>query len=278
MNPKTIAIIGLGLMGGSLAARCRRQFPKAKVIGITRNAAALREARRKRWIHEGTHNLRRGIRNADLIILCTPVDTFPKILSLIDRSLHSAALVTDVGSVKGALLNWIEKRKWKRIQFVGAHPMVGSHRRGIQASSPHLYDHGFTFLVRSRKTNSSSYAAAKSFWKKITPRVIEISADEHDKITSEISHLPHAAAVCLVLAAQKKSLRYAASGFRDTTRIALGDASVWAPIFRSNQKAILKALNFFEKKLGILRQALRAKKDSAMRRILNQAAFLRKQI
>ncbi len=265
-------------MGGSLAARCRRRFPKAKIIGVTRNLSAIRTARKKRWIHEGSNNLRRAVRTADLIILCTPVDTFPKILNLLEHSAKTRALVTDVGSVKGAILNWVEKRPWKRIYFVGAHPMVGSHRRGIEASHPHLYDQGFTFLIRSRKTNLPAYAAVKSFWRKITPRVIEIGASEHDRIASEISHLPHAIAACLVLSAQKKSLKFAASGFRDTTRIALGDASLWVPIFHANRQALLAAMNFFEKKFKALRAALEARNDGRLRRIFNQAAILRKQI
>lgn len=271
-------MIGLGLMGGSLAARSRRQFPKAKIIGVTRSRTALAQARRKGWIHEGTHDLRRAVRPADLIVLCTPVNTFPKILTLLEQYAKPGTLVTDVGSVKGPILKWVESRQWKRIHFVGAHPMVGSHKQGIQAGRPELYDQGFTFLVRGRKTHPPSYAAIKNFWRKITSRVIEISAEGHDKIAGQISHLPHAVAACLVLAAQKKSLRFAASGFRDTTRIALGDASVWVPIFHLNRNALVKSMNLFEKKFKQFRRALHAGNDGPLRRILNQAALLRKQI
>ena len=156
--------------------------------------------------------------------------------------------------------------------------MVGSHKRGIEAAKPGLYDRGFTFLVRERRTGPKSYAAVKAFWKKITPRIVEVKADEHDRIVAEISHLPHAAAVCLVLSAGGKSLSLAASGFRDATRIAQGDPSIWLPIFQWNREALRKSFADFEKRLKKFQKALSLRHGNLLGKILAEAARKRRQI
>ena len=272
MKFRTIAIVGLGLMGASLAAACRKKFRSAKIIGISRNPSALRKASRKGWVHEGTSDFGRGVRAADLVCLCTPVDTFPQFLSALDRSAKPGTLVTDVGSVKGVIERWFRGRSWKNIKFVSAHPMVGSHLRGIEAAAPDLYDKGFAFLIREPRIAGQDFKAAKKFWRRVMPRVIEINARRHDRIVSEISHLPHVAAVCLVLAAGKSSLPLTASGFKDSTRIAQGDPSVWAPIFRMNRREILRAVRIFEKNLRAFKKTLRSAKDASLRQTLAVAA------
>ncbi|MCM8775564.1 MAG: prephenate dehydrogenase [Candidatus Omnitrophica bacterium] len=278
MKLKKIAIIGLGLMGASLARACRRKLPQVRIVGITRRRSALEMARRKRWIHEGTRDLRLGVRSADLVILCTPINTFPGYLERLDQWARPGTRVTDVGSVKDRILDWVQRRSWKNIQFVGAHPMVGSHERGIQASQPDLYDEGIIFLVRGEKTDAGSYRDVKNFWKKISKHIIELKYGKHDRIVSEISHLPHALAASLMHAVEKKSYAFAAAGFRDTTRVAASDASVWVPIFWTNRREILRSLSIYENKLKELRNSLCAANDQKIRRFLESAAQKRRQI
>lgn len=264
-------------MGASLAAVCRKRFPGARVIGISRNSKALSLSRRKKWVHVATADLREGIPPADLVILCTPLDTFPTLLEKIDQSAEPGTVVTDVGSVKGEIGKWVSKKRFKNIRFVGAHPMVGSHERGVTAARADLYNHGFTLVIRSKETEAGSYEKAKAFWQKISPRVFEMDSKTHDRITGEISHLPHAVAVCLMLSATKDSLGFAASGFADTTRIAQGHPSIWVPIFRANRPAVLSALKTFENRLRTFKKALRGK-GSELESILNRAARKRGQI
>ena len=135
---KKIAIVGLGLMGGSLAAVCRKKFPKSRVVGITRRRSAIRGAIRKKWIHEGSTDLKRGIADADLIVLCTPIDTLPGLLEKVDRAAKPGAVVTDVGSFKSNIVRQIRKKNWKRIRFISAHPMMGSHEKGFSAARTNL--------------------------------------------------------------------------------------------------------------------------------------------
>ena len=271
-----ITIVGLGLMGGSLAASCKKKFPSAKIVAVSRNRAAIHFAKRKRWIDQGTSDLKEGIKSADLIVLCTPVDTFPKLLSSIEKTIDHSALVTDVGSTKSELIRWVEKRKWKHLEFVGAHPMVGSHERGIEAANPNIYERGYTFLIKSSKVKGSNFAKVKTFWKRIMPQVIEVKAREYDEMVAAVSHLPHAVAVCLIQSISKRQMKFASTGFCDTTRVALGDPSIWAPIFRSNRKAILKSLSDFEKTMSLFKKMIQKNTTTRLSAILSEAMSKRK--
>lgn len=274
---KTITIIGLGLMGGSLAAACRKKFPGSRVIGISRDPQALRISKKKKWIHDGFVNLKEGVAQADLIIICTPVDTLKSMVLKVDAAAKKGAVVTDVGSVKGEIVSWASCRRFKNIQFVGAHPMTGSHERGIAVARPDLYERGFTFVIRSRGISSQAFAAVKAFWKKLSPRVVETTAEEHDQITGEISHLPHLSAVCLALTPADKSFRHAGPGFSDATRIAQGHPSIWVPIFMTNRRAVMAALSRFEAHLRMFRKALK-KGAGSTAKILARARKRRGQI
>ncbi len=275
LSPQTIAIVGLGLMGGSLAAACRKKFPQARILGISRSRKALLSAKKKKWIHEASQDLGLGVREADLVVLGTPVDTFPRLLLSLERLARRGTVVTDLGSVKGSIVRWAERRNFKNIRFVGSHPMVGSHERGIEAAKPALYERGLVFLVRTKKTDRAAFRLVQSFWAKIAALTFTLGPEDHDRIVSQISHLPHLAAACLILSAKREFLRFASSGFFDTTRIAQGDASIWVPIFESNQKSILASLAAFEKRLREFKKALRAQDKRALARLLGQASRLR---
>lgn len=277
MKIKTIAIVGLGLMGASLAAACRKRFPKSRIVGISRDPLALRLALKKRWIHQGFRQLNEGAASADLMVLCTPVDTVKPLLQKLDRVVLSGTVVTDTGSVKADLLKWVQKRRFRRLQFVGAHPMVGSHERGVHAARENLYDRGFTFVTKTRKTPARALTIAKKFWRTVSPKVVMIAPERHDQIAAEISHLPHLTAVCLMHSAAKKSLPFAGAGFLDATRMAQGHVSIWLPIFQANQKYIRRVLSLFEKQCVAFRKAL-GSSPRKLQKILDQAGRKRKQI
>ncbi|MSR78196.1 MAG: prephenate dehydrogenase/arogenate dehydrogenase family protein [Candidatus Omnitrophica bacterium] len=278
MKIKSIAIIGLGLMGGSLAAACRKKFPKVRIFGISRNLSALRFARKKKWIHEGFTDLKMAAADADLIIICTPVDTFAKTMILLDQAAKRGAVVTDVGSVKGLMQSWVSKKKLKKIHFVGSHPMVGSHRRGIEAARPELYDKGLVFITPEKATNRTALKVVKSFWATLCPKIVILSAPEHDRIAAQISHLPHLLAACLVETVASQSLPFAGAGFKDTTRIAQGHPSVWLPIMMANQTQVGKALQAFEKELHKFKTALIKNDHKALFLLLQHSSQTRSQI
>ncbi len=275
---KNIVIVGLGLMGGSLAAAVRRHFPSAHVTGVSRNRAALKTALRKHWIHAAQPDLAKAASSADLIILCTPVDIFEKSLKVIDRHARPGTLVTDVGSVKGGFLKKLLTRKWRNLEYVSAHPMAGSHASGIKAVCPGLYDAGEIFLITSGRASLAAKQAVKAFWRKIMPRLTEMDAESHDRRVAQISHLPHALAACLVLAIEKGSLKHAASGFRDATRLALGPEDVWAPIFKANASNVLQSVMRLERQLAAFRKAMSAKDAKTLSHFLKEAARRRAEI
>ena len=266
-----IAIVGLGLMGGSLAAACRKKFPKAHIVGISRSREALALAKKKHWVHEATSDVAQGALNADLIILCTPVDTFASYLKKIDLVCAKGALVMDVGSVKASVLKGANARKWKRLSFVGCHPMVGSHKRGIQAVNPALYEGGLVLLTRDSKTCVASYKQAKAFWSRFSSKIMEMSPAVHDRFVGEVSHLPHAIAVCLMHAVSTSALQVASTGFRDTTRIAAAASSIWQPIFQANKREVLLSIRRFEKELGQFKKLLQAADPNGLCRYLDAA-------
>jgi len=268
---KKIAIIGLGLMGGSLAAACRKKFPKARITGISRSREALALARKKKWVHEATRNVSLGAQGADLVVLCTPVDTFMPYLKTIDKICAKGALVMDVGSVKVSVLKAAGSHHWKNFSFVGCHPMVGSHQRGIQAVNPALYRGGLVLLTRDSRTCAKSYKQAKIFWARLSSRILEMSPALHDRLVGEVSHLPHAIAVCLMHTVSASALEVASTGFRDTTRIAAASSSIWQPIFSSNRKVMLDVLGRFEQELGTFKKLLQGRDPKKLAWFLDQA-------
>ena len=273
-----IAIAGLGLMGGSLAAAIRRKMPRARVVGISRSRSALRYALRRGWIHQGETSFRQGISKAGTIVLCTPVHTIAGYVREAEKFAPEGALVTDVGSVKGAIEKSVSSMSLKRVMFAGAHPMVGSHEQGVTAAKPDLYDGGLIFLVRSRKANLKAVKAARQFWKKFTSRIVEIPAAEHDLIVAGISHLPHAVAACLLHTVPEKNLFFAGAGFRDSTRIGASHPAVWTPIFLANRESLEKAFKQFEARLSTFRKALRKGNAKALARFLEESRRRRLEI
>ena len=268
---KKIAIIGLGLMGGSLAAACRKKFPKAQIIGVSRSTQALTLASKKHWVHEATRDVLFGAEGADLVVLCTPVDTFLPYLKAIDKVCAKGALVMDVGSVKATVLKEVNARKWQNLSFVGCHPMVGSHRRGIDAVNPELYEKGLVLLTRDRKTCPAAYEKAKKFWQHFSSKLLELTPETHDKLVGEVSHLPHAIAACLMHTVSASALQVASTGFRDTTRIAAAASSIWQPIFMSNRKVMLGVLTRFERELRTFKKILQARDAKKLVRFLDAA-------
>jgi len=275
---KTITIVGLGLMGGSLAAILRKKMPRVHIVGVSRNQKAIKKAVREKWIHEGFCEISRGVRSADLIILCTPVQTFAGLLKEVMFSAPKGALVTDVGSVKMNILRQAPRTLSKKVHYISAHPMVGSHVRGIDAVNSKLYDQGFAFVIRDKHVSPQAYRCVKSFWALVMPRVIEISAAQHDRITAQISHGPHALSACLMHAVDAKALSFAASGFRDATRLAAGSPEIWLPIFEANRAEVALSLDRIIRQIQRFKKALKSKSHKDLRTYLSLAEGKRKRL
>ena len=241
-SPKTFVIVGLGLLGGSLGGALKRAFPRSRVIGVSRSSQKIRLAKKKKLITSGTTNLAKAVSSSNFIFICTPVDTISRLILQIDQFARKGTIVTDVGSTKEELIRWVEKRKFKHIRFVGSHPMAGSHLTGIEHATQNLYQSSFAFVTTHAGINKKALQLTVQIWKKLCDRAVVLDAKTHDQITAEISHLPHLVAALLVSNVSSKSLPFASTGFRDTTRVAQGDPRLWVPIFTSNRKNLNKLL------------------------------------
>ncbi len=272
---KKIVIIGLGLMGGSLAAAIRSKFPDSQVIGVSRSRSALNIALKKKWIHEKffDQNLDQALIGADFAIICTPVDLIFHYLGMIDKLVKNPIVVTDVGSAQNSTAEFSKRKKWNYVNYIGAHPMVGSDARGIYSASPALYKNGVVIITGGRK--KPAFVPVVHFWKKIAREVIYFDPKDHDNLVAQISHLPHLLSTCLMLTASKASLKVAATGFRDMTRLANGAESIWAPIFTNNKTYLIKALSNYKKKLAMLEYLVKSNDTNGLRKVLRNAALLR---
>lgn len=265
-------------MGGSLGLALRKKFPRCRVIGLSRKQANIRKAKQKRIIQEGTTDFKSAVADADWIIICTPVDSIILFLKKIDIAAKKGALVTDVGSTKKEIADWADRRSFRNICFVGSHPLAGSHERGLDSVSTHLYDGGFCFVIKGKKTNQKALKKTVQFWKALKQQVEVISSKRHDEIVSGISHLPHIVSSLLVSSIDSGRLSYAGTGFKDTTRIAQGDAGLWQAIAIQNRKNLQKDLKTFRKQVDTFLRLLQKNQSRRIFGVLSKASNQRKKL
>lgn len=278
MATRKVAIIGLGLMGGSLALALKRAKPRSYVIGISRSKDKVRTALRNGIISAGTTSLAIGVREADLIVIATPVQTIPPLVKQIDRLAKRGAIVTDVGSTKSEILKSVNRIAPKNIYFVGSHPMAGSHRTGLDAACPHLYEDACVFVCRDRQTQTPALKKVALMWRSVGGRIKIVSPVRHDKIAALVSQLPHLIAATLVNTVPVSDLKFAASGFRDTTRIAQGDPHLWLDIVRTNRKFLIRGMRDYSKRLKRFAQYLQTDQKRKIFQDLSHAKRIRTQI
>lgn len=238
MNFKKIAILGPGLLGGSVALACRETGIKAVLWG--RNAERVKAARALGL--EATTEISQAVDQADLVILAVPVGAMPEVAESLISYLEEDALVTDVGSVKVSphqTLGPIFKER-----FIGSHPMAGSEQTGVEAARAELLQKAACVLTNEENASPEKVEALQCFWQNLGCRVEHLDAADHDRAVARISHFPHAMAVITADIGLKTSdeADLAGGGFRDTSRVASGDPAMWAEIMIENREALLKVM------------------------------------
>lgn len=277
------AIIGVGLIGGSLGYEIKRKRLARIVIGCGRTQKNLTVALKKRLIDRSTRDLSEAVKDADLILLCAPVNTIEKQISVIAKRVKKGALIMDVGSTKALLVRKAEKILPKSVDFVGAHPIAGTERSGAGAALPELFKKKKCLLTPGKKTSRRALLKAKSFWKKMGSEVYVYSPDRHDEILAATSHLPHMAAFGLVevldrLLPFSEIRKMAGGGLLDTTRIAASSAEMWADICLSNSKSLSKALQRYLKEIQKLSIWVRRKDKRKLFNYFKRASSLRSKL
>jgi prephenate dehydrogenase len=238
----TVAIVGVGLIGGSLGRAVLARKLARRVIGVGRSQASLDAARRTGAITETALDPA-AVAEADLVVVATGVRSIPRLLEAVDQAVRPGTLVTDAGSTKASIVAaWEKRRKSRRGRFVGSHPLAGSHRRGPEAADAELFTGRVAVVTPATVTPPDDVAAIGEFWSAVGSTVFVMSPREHDRIVAATSHAPHVMAAAIAAATPPAALPFTAGGWRDTTRIAAGDAELWADILLDNAGPLGTAL------------------------------------
>lgn len=259
---ETVAIVGVGLIGGSVAAALKACRGANRIIGVGRSRSRLAAAEAAGLIDDVTDCLSEAAACADLILFCTPVD---RIVAGVREALPACrpgTLLTDAGSVKRSICEELsdvrpDNPRHPGVEFIGSHPLAGSEKQGFEAADATLYNGRVCVVTPSETTSDAGRQRVKRFWSALGANVVELSPAAHDRALATTSHLPHLVASVLAGTLDMADSPLAATGFRDTTRIASGDASLWASILLGNAGELLTSLENFENLLGQFRWALK---------------------
>jgi len=271
MKFKQITIIGVGLIGGSIGLAIKKRRLSVRVVGVTAHKHTLEKALNRRAIDTGTLDIKKSVLYSDIVVLATPVDKVLNTLKKIAVSLKKSCIVIDVASVKGGIVQSAEKILGTKGYFVGTHPMAGSEQRGIEKADGNLFKNAPCILTKTKRTNVKALKAIFNFWKAMGSKVYVLSPLEHDKKISNISHLPHIAASALSLAARPPSLKFAATGFKDTTRIASSDPDLWIQILLANRVNVVKDIENYSRQLKDIRNLIARGEKAKLRKMLLRA-------
>jgi prephenate dehydrogenase len=253
-----IAIIGIGLIGGSisLALKASSMAQNLKIVGIPRRKETIRAAIKMGAIDEGTTNPEEGVKDADIIFICTPINLIIPILKEISPNLKEGAIVTDVGSSKGRIVFEAERLLSKGRYFIGGHPMAGKEKVKLEEAQADLFKGKTYVLARTSKSNKKALEKMKEVVSWMGGAAVVMEPKLHDLVVAAISHMPLAVAAALVYTIEfsekgkEEMLKCAASGFRDSTRIASGDPILGADMFSTNKEAVLMMLSAFRRSLS----------------------------
>ena len=259
-----VAIIGIGLIGSSLARVIRRDNPTTYIVACARRAETLDAVRRLAIADEATDDPVAAVAGADLVVLATPLSAYAEIARKIARALKPGTIVTDVGSVKEAAVRDLKPLLPKGVHFVPGHPVAGTEHSGPEAGFAEMFADRWCILTPLGETDPEAVAKISKLWRLAKMKVVTMPADHHDKVLAVTSHLPHLIAYTIVGTAteleqdlQSEVVAYSAGGFRDFTRIAASDPVMWRDIFLANSEAVLELLQRFSEDLTALQRAIR---------------------
>lgn len=264
---KKVAIVGTGLIGGSIGLAIRNKHLAEEVIGISRRRKSIRYALRKGAIDRGSQDLK-IIRGCDAVILAMPVETIIKMAPAISKLISRDCLLTDVGSTKAEIVRTLSGIF---SNFIGSHPLAGSEKTGVLQAHQDMFEGSLCILTPTARTSSLVLKRIKALWQRLGAKTVLLTPESHDKILSLVSHLPHVAAFALMNIIPTDCLMYAANGLKDTTRIARSDSELWAQIFLSNRKNMLRSIELFEAQLSRIKSAVKRKDKLLLKEILEQA-------
>lgn len=280
-----IALIGLGLIGSSLAHAGKRGKLAAHIAGHAKSATT-REAALRIGFADSVHaTAAEAVKDADLVFLCVPVGACGTIAAEIAPHLKPGAIVTDVGSVKAAVLRDVGAHLPGSVHFIPGHPIAGTEQSGPESGFAELFDSRWCILTPPSDANAAAVAKLKAFWEAVGSKVEIMTADHHDLVLAITSHLPHLIAFNIVGTAahleevtDSEVIKYSAGGFRDFTRIAASDPVMWRDVFLNNREAVLEMLGRFSEDLSVLQRAIRWGDGAQLEAMFSRAREIRRGI
>jgi cyclohexadieny/prephenate dehydrogenase len=280
-----VALIGIGLIGSSLARALRRDSPETEIIACARRAETLAAVRRLAIADATTHEPAEAAADADLVVVATPLSAYAEIGEKIAPALKQGAILTDAGSVKQAAIRDLQPHVPSGVHFVPGHPVAGTEHSGPEAGFAELFRDRWCILTPLPETAPDAVAAVGRMWESCGMRVVTMSADHHDKVLAMTSHLPHLIAYTIVGTAtnleeslKSEVIEFSASGFRDFTRIAASDPVMWRDIFLNNREAVLEIVQRFTEDLTALQRAIRWGEGDKLQELFTRTRAIRRSI
>ena len=280
-----VTIIGLGLIGSSIARAIKKNNLCKILVAHDKSKIVLKKTLKLKITNYIEPNLKKSVENSDLVIICTPLGTYKNIVSVIKNYLKKTCILTDVGSAKIFVTNTVNKLINKNTIWIPAHPVAGTEERGPEAGFADLFKNRWCIITPVNKKNPSSLKKLNNFWKKIGSKVQHMTAEHHDKVMAITSHIPHLIAYNIVGTAanlekdtKSEVIKYSASGFRDFTRIASSDPTMWRDIALNNRKQILHMLEKFNLDLSNLKRAIIKKDGNKLFKLFSKTRKIRQAI
>ncbi|MBD9446812.1 MULTISPECIES: prephenate/arogenate dehydrogenase family protein [unclassified Rhizobium] len=259
-----IALIGIGLIGSSLAYDIRRLGLSGEIVVSTRSAETLKRAEELSLGDRYTTSSAEAVKDADLVIVSVPVGASESVAKEIAGSLKPGAIVTDVGSTKASVIAQMQPHMPPHVHFIPGHPLAGTEKSGPDAGFPGLFEGRWCIFTPIAGTDQAALKKLRRFWETLGSKVDEMDPEHHDKVLAIVSHLPHIIAYNIVGTAddleavtESEVIKYSASGFRDFTRLAASDPTMWRDVCLHNKDAILEMLARFSEDLAYLQRAIR---------------------
>ena len=265
-----LAVVGVGLIGGSLALALKEAGAVGQVVGVGRGMANLETALKLGVVDSITQELSEGVADADVVFLATPVQSLGTVAEQAMPYLKPGAILTDGGSVKQAVIDAIEPHLRDDVHFVPGHPIAGTENSGAEAAFATLYRDRRCILTPTKRTATQALECIRRMWQLVGSQVVMMEVDKHDRVLAAISHLPHMVAYALVNAVgaydryDENILDYSAGGFRDFTRIASSDPTMWRDIALTNRDALVEMMGQFEKFFAELKEDVASGSDERL--------------
>jgi prephenate dehydrogenase len=275
MHLGTLTIVGVGLIGGSIGLAAKRHGLAERIVGVGRRLEPLQFAKEHGVLDAFSLDLAEAVHDSDMVVFCTPVQCIVGLAFAAAPHCTADCLFTDAGSTKATIVEALEGRLPGGVNFVGSHPLAGSEKQGPEHAFAQLFDGRLTIVTQTPRTDRATLDKATAFWQTLGSRVRIMGPEEHDRALAVTSHLPHLLAAALASMLPTGLHALTASGFRDATRIAAGDPSLWTGIFSSNRPAVLDALQLLDDQLAKFRHSLETNDEQRLSELLAQAKRVR---